>query len=149
VTPWRRGIRAVTDDGRPVRASDVPPGSLVTIFPEGHRDAADAPAVLVHVDPNALELPDDRADGAPEGLLAYSKICTHAGCPVGLYEVEPHQLLCPCHQSAFDVLRGAEPVSGPAARALPQLPLRIDRDGFLVADGDFSGPIGPAWWNRP
>jgi len=149
VTPWRRGIRAVTDDGRPVRASDVPTGGLVTIFPEGHRDAADAPAVLLRVAPGDLDLPDDGAKGAPDGLVAYSKICTHAGCPVGLYEVEPNQLLCPCHQSAFAVLRGAVPVSGPAARALPQLPLRIASDGFLVADGDFSSPIGPSWWNRP
>jgi ubiquinol-cytochrome c reductase iron-sulfur subunit len=149
VTPWRRGRRAVSDDGRRIRADDVPIGSLVTIFPEGHRDAADAPAVLVRVDEESLELPPGRAGWTPEGLVAYSKICTHAGCPVGLFEVEPNQLLCPCHQSAFNVLRGAEPVAGPAARALPQLPLRIDDEGFVVADGDFSSPIGPSWWNRP
>ncbi len=149
VTPWRRGRRAITNDGRPVRAADVPAGSLVTIFPEGHPGSADGQAVLVRVDPTELDLPDGRNRWAPGGLLAYSKVCTHAGCPVGLYEVEPNQLLCPCHQSAFAVLRGAEPVSGPAARALPQLPLRVDDDGFVVAEGDFSSPVGPAWWSRP
>jgi ubiquinol-cytochrome c reductase iron-sulfur subunit len=96
-----------------------------------------------------LQLDPQRAHWAPDGLVAYSKVCTHAGCPVGLYEAEPNQLLCPCHQSAFDVLRGAKPVLGPAARALPQLPLRIDAAGLVVAEGDFSSPVGPSWWNRP
>jgi ubiquinol-cytochrome c reductase iron-sulfur subunit len=149
VTPWRRGVRAITNDGRHVRAAEVPVGGLVTVFPEGHPDSADGQTVLLRVDPDQLDLPPERASWTPEGLLAYSKVCTHAGCPVGLYEVEPQQLLCPCHQSAFAVLRGAVPMSGPAARALPQLPLRIDDDGFIVADGDFSSPIGPAWWSRP
>jgi ubiquinol-cytochrome c reductase iron-sulfur subunit len=149
VTPWRRGRRAVTSDNTPVRATDVPPGGLVTIFPEGTPGSADGQAVLIRVDPGALQLAPGRESWAPDGLVAYSKVCTHAGCPVGLYEKEPNQLLCPCHQSAFDVLRGAEPVLGPAARALPQLPLRIDAGGFVVADGDFSSPVGPSWWNRP
>jgi quinol---cytochrome c reductase iron-sulfur subunit len=149
VTPWRRGRRAVTRDGRHVRAADVPSGGLVTVFPEGHPDSADGQAVLLRVDADRLDLPPGRESWTPEGLIAFSKVCTHAGCPVGLYEVEPNQLLCPCHQSAFDVLRGAQPVSGPAARALPQLPLRIDDEGFIVAQGDFSSPIGPSWWNRP
>jgi ubiquinol-cytochrome c reductase iron-sulfur subunit len=81
-------------------------------------------------------------------LVAYSKICTHAGCPVGLYEAQRHQLLCPCHQSAFDVLRGAVPIFGPAARALPQLPLEIDESGALRAQRDFTEPVGPAYWSR-
>jgi ubiquinol-cytochrome c reductase iron-sulfur subunit len=149
VTPWRRGRRAITNDGRHVRAADVPGGGIVTVFPEGHPDSADGQAVLLRVDPDLLRLPRGRESWTPEGLIAFSKVCTHAGCPVGLYEVEPNQLLCPCHQSAFDVLRGAQPVSGPAARALPQLPLRIDDQGFVVAEGDFSSPIGPSWWNRP
>jgi ubiquinol-cytochrome c reductase iron-sulfur subunit len=79
----------------------------------------------------------------------YSKVCTHAGCPVGLYEAQRHELLCPCHQSAFDVLRGAEPTSGPAARALPQLPIAIAPDGTLVATGDFTGAVGPSYWEMP
>jgi ubiquinol-cytochrome c reductase iron-sulfur subunit len=92
-------------------------------------------------------LPGERAAWAPEGCVGYSKICTHAGCPVGLYRSEAHQLLCPCHQSTFDVLRGAVPVFGPAARPLPQLPMEVDADGYLVARGDFHEPVGPSFWN--
>jgi ubiquinol-cytochrome c reductase iron-sulfur subunit len=145
-TPWRRGLRLVTEDGRIVRAADVPLGGLVTVFPEGHTGAADAQAVLVRVDPQLIEARPGREQWSPDGLLAYSKICTHAGCPVGLYEAQDHQLLCPCHQSTFDVLRHARPVFGPAAAPLPQLPLRIDRAGNIVAQGDFSDPVGPAFW---
>jgi ubiquinol-cytochrome c reductase iron-sulfur subunit len=148
-TAWRRGRRAITSDGRLVRAADVPQGGLVTIFPEGHPGSADAQAVLMRVPPEKLRVATGREGWSPGGLIAYSKVCTHAGCPVGLFEVETYQLLCPCHQSAFNVLFHAEPVSGPAARALPQLPLRIDDQGIVVADGDFSSPIGPSYWNRP
>jgi ubiquinol-cytochrome c reductase iron-sulfur subunit len=144
-TPWRAGRRAITEDGSPVRAAQVPVGGLVTIFPEGFPGSADGQVVLVRVAPR------DHPSGAaaPHGLLAYSKVCTHAGCPVGLYEPETHQLLCPCHQSAFDVLDGAAPVFGPAARALPRLPIAVDRDGVVVALGDFPEPIGPGYWSRP
>jgi ubiquinol-cytochrome c reductase iron-sulfur subunit len=147
-TPWRRGKRAVTSDGRPVRAREVPLGGLVTVFPEGHPRSADGQAVLVRVDPERLDLPAGRESWAPNGLLVYSKVCTHAGCPVGLFEQRLAQLLCPCHQSAFDVLTGANPVFGPAARALPQLPIAVDREGFIVARSDFPEPIGPTYWNR-
>jgi quinol---cytochrome c reductase iron-sulfur subunit len=148
-TPWRRGLRVITADGKPVLSSGVPIGGLVTVFPEGHPNSADGQAVLMRVDPALLKLPPDRSDWAPEGLIVYSKVCTHAGCPVGLFEVERNELLCPCHQSAFNVLDGAKPTSGPAARALPQLPITIRDDGVLVARGDFSDPIGPAYWDRP
>jgi ubiquinol-cytochrome c reductase iron-sulfur subunit len=148
-TPWRAGLRAVTSDGKPVRASDVPVDGLVTIFPEGAPDSADGQAVLMRVDPALLSGPRGAADWAPGGLIAFSKVCTHAGCPVGLYEASIHQLLCPCHQSAFAVLEGARPTSGPADRALPQLPLMIDSDGLLRARGDFSESIGPRTWNSP
>jgi quinol---cytochrome c reductase iron-sulfur subunit len=148
-TPWRRGLRVITADGKPVLSSGVPLGGLVTVFPEGHPNSADGQAVLMRVDPALLKLPAGRTDWAPEGLIVYSKVCTHAGCPVGLFEVQRNELLCPCHQSAFDVLDGAKPTSGPAARALPQLPIDIGPDGVLVARGDFSDPIGPAYWNRP
>lgn len=148
-TPWRRGSRAVTSDGKPVRAAGVPRGGLVTIFPEGHPGSADGQAVLVRVNPRRIHVIPGRETWSPGGLLAYSRVCTHAGCPVGLYEAQSAQLLCPCHQSAFDVLRGAEPVFGPAARALPQLPLAIDAEGFVIAQSDFTEPIGPAWWTRP
>jgi len=147
-TPWRAGRRAVTDDGRPVRAADVPVGGLVTVFPEGHPGSADGQVVLVRVDPRRLRLPTGRREWAPRGLVAYSKVCTHAGCPVGLFEARSATLLCPCHQSSFDVLTGGDPVLGPAARALPQLPIAIDPDGYVVATGDFHEPIGPTFWNR-
>ena len=147
-TPWTRGRRLVTDDGRPVRAADVPAEGLVTVFPDGLPGSADGQAVLVRVANGLLHPEPGRESWTPDGLIAYSKICTHAGCPVGLYQADSHQLLCPCHQSAFDVLRGAVPVVGPAAAPLPQLPLRIDDAGYLVADGDFSDPVGPSFWRH-
>lgn len=145
-TAWADGVRVVTEDGMPVVAGNVPEDGLLTVFPEGAIGAADAQAVLVRVDPSLLRLPSDREGWAPAGLLAYSKVCTHAGCPVGLYQADSHQLLCPCHQSSFDVLRGAVPVSGPAAWPLPQLPLVVGADGVLRVGGDFSEPVGPGWW---
>ncbi len=145
-TPWQPDVRVTTLDGQVVRLSDVPLGGLLTVFPEGSPGSADGQAVMVRVEPGMLQLPGGRATWAVEGVVAFSKLCTHAGCPVGLYDATTHQLLCPCHQSAFDVLRGAEPVSGPAAWPLPQLPLAVDADGVLRAQGDFSEPVGPGWW---
>lgn len=147
-TPWRDGMRLVTDDGRPVLASEVPLEGLVTVYPDGFPGSADGQAVLVRVVPGSITPLPGREDWAPQGYVAYSKVCTHAGCPVGLYQAESHELLCPCHQSSFDVLHHAEPVFGPAAAPLPQLPLRIDGSGYLVAGGDFSEPIGPVFWRR-
>ncbi len=147
-TPWRDGVRLITDDGRPVRAEDVPPEGLVTVFPEGEPGSADGQAVLIRLAPGLLVAKPGREDWTPQDIVAYSKICTHAGCPVGLYEANRHTLLCPCHQSTFDVLRHAKPQIGPAAAPLPQLPLRIDAQGFLVARGDFSEPVGPSFWHR-
>lgn len=146
-TPWTQGARVVDLDGNPVRLSAVQPGAVKTVFPEGEVGSADAQTLLLKVDEADLRLPEGREEWAPEGVLAYSKICTHAGCPVGLYRAESHELLCPCHQSTFDVLRGAEPTFGPADRPLPQLPLDVDDEGFLVATGDFSEPVGPGFWN--
>jgi ubiquinol-cytochrome c reductase iron-sulfur subunit len=103
----------------------------------------------VRVPEDALDLPRGRGGWAPDGLVAYSKVCTHAGCPVGLYEPTDQTLLCPCHQSAFDVLTGAPPVVGPAARPLPQLPIAIDDEGFVVAQSDFHEPVGPSFWTAP
>ena len=147
-TPWHDGARLVTDDGRLVRAEDVPPEGLVTVFPEGDPGSADGQAVLIRVAPGLLVPKPGREDWAPQGIVAYSKICTHAGCPVGLYEAQRQTLLCPCHQSTFDVLHHAKPQIGPAAAPLPQLPLRIDAQGFLVARGDFSEPVGPLFWHK-
>lgn len=147
-TPWRRGRRLVTDSNTPIRIVDVPLEGLVTAFPEGHPNSADGQIVLIRVLPGLLQPAQERSTWAPQGFIAYSKVCTHAGCPVGLYQSETHQLLCPCHQSAFDVLNEAKVVFGPAFRALPQLPLAIDAQGYLIAQSDFHEPIGPSYWNR-
>ena len=108
--------------------------------------------MVVRVDPRRLDLPPGREGWAPRGILAYSKICTHAGCAVSLYRAphfeptQPHPaLVCPCHYSTFDPARGAKVEFGPAGRPLPQLPLAIDAGGALRAAGDFSGPVGPGW----
>jgi ubiquinol-cytochrome c reductase iron-sulfur subunit len=145
-TSWADGIALATVDGTPVNIADVPLDGLVTAFPQSDLVSADGQVVLVRVDPVLLRLPSGRQGWAPEGLVAYSKVCTHAGCPVGLYQSATHRLLCPCHQSSFDVLDGATPRSGPAAWPLPQLPLQIDAAGVIRAAGDFSEPVGPGWW---
>lgn len=146
-TPYRDGVRLVTDDNQPIRAADVPSDGILTAFPVDHTDSADAPTLLIRPARRVKPVPG-REDWTPDGLVAYSKLCTHVGCPVGLYQAGEHLLLCPCHQSTFDVLDGARPVFGPAARALPQLPLRVNEEGFVVATGDFSGPTGPGFWDR-
>jgi ubiquinol-cytochrome c reductase iron-sulfur subunit len=148
VTPWTRGKRVVDEEDEPVRLNQVPEDGFLTVFPEGFPGRADAQALLIHVRPGSLKLPPERMAGVPEGThVAYSKICTHAGCPVGLYRAESQSLICPCHQSQFDVSDGAKPFFGPAARPLPQLPLGVDDEGILVAQGDFSAPVGPAFWD--
>ncbi|MDQ2858811.1 MAG: Rieske 2Fe-2S domain-containing protein [Candidatus Eremiobacteraeota bacterium] len=153
-TSWRKGARLVREDGTLVRASDLAVNSIVTVFPEGHVGAASADAmandatVLVRVPADELHLPADRTAWAPQGLLAFSKVCTHAGCPVALYRAAARQLFCPCHQSTFDVLTGGTRTFGPAARALPQLPIAIAADGTLEAQGDYAEPIGPGYWER-
>ncbi len=144
---WLAGDRLVNLEGRPVRPADIPVEGIETVFPEGKVGLSDAQTVLIKVDPSALRLPEGRVNWAPQGCLAYSKLCTHVGCSVGLYRSAAQQLLCPCHQSTFDVLTGATPIFGPAARPLPQLPLDIDDEGYLVATGEFSAPVGPAFWN--
>src|SRR5215217_9013863 len=140
VTPWRRGSRVVDEEGEPVQLNQVPENGFLTVFPEGHEGAADAQTLLIHVRPGSLKLPADRLAGVPVG--------THAGCPVGLYRAESQSLICPCHQSQFDVSDGAKPFFGPAARPLPQLLLGVDEENILVAQGDFTAPVGPAFWDR-
>jgi ubiquinol-cytochrome c reductase iron-sulfur subunit len=153
-TPWRRGRRLVGEDGRPLLADDVPLTSFVTAFPEGaDRRELGSPVIVVREAPGTLELPRERRTWAPEGILAYSKICTHAGCALALYRQplyeptsEPPGIACPCHYSVFDPRTGGTVVSGPAGRPLPQLPLVIGPGRELRAGGGFSGPIGPSWW---
>jgi ubiquinol-cytochrome c reductase iron-sulfur subunit len=161
-TVWRKNLRAVTLGGlRPLRPSDMPtPGELITVIPEGYQDNADAQAmagvILIKFAPGQLHFPD-RYDGntliatmnwTVDDIVAYSKICTHVGCPVALYEQTTHHILCPCHQSTFDASNGAWVVFGPAPRPLPQLPLTTDADGYLVALSDFTQPVGPSFWER-
>jgi ubiquinol-cytochrome c reductase iron-sulfur subunit len=153
-SPWRRGRRLVTERDEPLAAASIVVGELVTAFPQGaDKEQLASPVVVVRVRPDELELPSDRRNWAPRGLLAYSKICTHAGCAVSEYRYPLYDptapgpaLVCPCHYSTFSVTNGGHRIFGPAGRALPQLPLEIDGDGMLVAAGDFSGRVGPSWW---
>ncbi len=153
-TPWRRGRRLVDDRERPYLASDIEAGSFYTAYPEGgDPDEIGSPLIVVRLDPASLHLPAGREDWAPEGILAYSKVCTHAGCAVALYrkplfpEAEQRPaFVCPCHYSTFDPAAGGDVIFGPAGRNLPQLPLQIDPQGGLRAAGDFSGPVGPSFW---
>lgn len=153
-TPWRRGRRLVDQHGRPIPAAAIHTAELFTAYPE-HADPEQlgSPVVLVRLEPDQLHLPRDRSGWAADGIVAYSKICTHAGCAIGLYRTplfppvdEPPGLVCPCHYSTFDPETGGTVVYGPAGRPLPQLPLMIDRSGNLRAAGNFSGPVGPSWW---
>jgi ubiquinol-cytochrome c reductase iron-sulfur subunit len=146
-TGWRSGKRLVDASGTPIKAADIAVDGVVTVFPDGDAGSADSQTLLIRVPPELLKLDPSRAAWAPEGYVAYSKICTHAGCPVGLYRAAQRMLICPCHQSTFDVLTGAKPVFGPAGRPLPQLPIHLDPDGTFVADGDFPEPVGPSFWN--
>lgn len=146
---WKRGDRLLTEDGKVMTVDSLAQGGTVTVFPEHSIGSERSQTVLVRVDPALLQLPRDRADWAPGGYLAYSRVCTHAGCVVGLFEKNANLLLCPCHQSTFDVLRGAVPTGGPAARPLPQLPLYADSDGTLRAGGDLSSLPGPGFTGMP
>ncbi|MGH9281351.1 MAG: Rieske 2Fe-2S domain-containing protein [Acidimicrobiales bacterium] len=148
-TAWRTGSRVVTEEGRLVRVGDLEVGSVLTVFPEGHVGSADSQTLLIRAREEDLVTRPGRETWAPGGHVAYSKVCTHAGCPVGLYQVATQELLCPCHQSLFDVIDGARPVFGPATRSLPQLALEVDDDGYFRAQGDYDEAIGPGFWERP
>ena len=146
---WKRGQRLMTLDGRPVNVTALEPGSTTVVFPEDSIGDEKAQTVVIRVNEQFLQLPKERANWAPMGYVAYSRVCTHAGCNVGLFEKTTNLLMCPCHQSTFDVLKAAQPTSGPAARRLPQLPLYADADGNLRARGGFSEPPGPGFWGMP
>jgi ubiquinol-cytochrome c reductase iron-sulfur subunit len=147
-TSWRPGSRAVDVNGNSVTADAMAPGEIVTVFPEGSVGSADSQTVLIGLEPDLYRPLPGREDWAPNGIVGFSKVCTHAGCPVGLYQPSEHRLFCPCHQSVFDVLNGAKPIGGPASRPLPQLPLSVDAEGNLAARSDFTEPIGPGFWDR-
>jgi ubiquinol-cytochrome c reductase iron-sulfur subunit len=152
-TPWRPGRRLVDDDGNPIPIDDVAVGSFLAAFAEGadKRDLGSS-LVVVRIETAELELPPERAGWAPEGVLAFSRICPHAGCAISLFRYplfEPTSpgpaLVCPCHYSTFDVTTGGERIFGPAGRRLPQLPLVVDGVGHLVASGELSEPPGPSY----
>lgn len=150
-TAWKAGRGIVNEQGRHVRPTDLAYGGVVTVFPQSYEadKYVDAATLLIRVDPKRLRLPPERMRGVVDGVVAYSKVCTHAGCAVGLFADDMGLLMCPCHHSLFDVYHGATPVDGPAARPLPQLPLGLDRSGYLIALGDYTGPPGPGWWDYP
>lgn len=145
-TGWRRGTRLVDDEGQLVLASDVTPGSVLTVYPQDRLGDARAQALLVGADPERIRLPAEREGWAPQGMVAYSKLCTHMACPIGLYQEQTGRAVCPCHQAVFDLLGGGGVVVGPAGRPLPQLPIAVDADGSLVALGDFSDVVGADFW---
>ena len=162
-TVWRKGLRVVTLGGlRPLTPADLTvAGSLITVIPEGYQDdqnaLAKAGVILIKFEPGQLNVPTHVVSGVTvstqnwtleNSIVAYSKICTHVGCPVALYEQTTHHILCPCHQSTFDASTGATVVFGPAPRPLPQLPLMVDSNGYIAAASDFTQPVGPSFWER-
>ncbi len=155
-TMWKAGTRLTRDpSGTPIRAFEVTLGSAFHVIPEGLNDLPDrleqkakAAVLVMRLKPEDLHVSPARADWNYAGIVAYSKICTHVGCPVALYEQQTHHLLCPCHQSQFDVTREAAVIFGPAKRPLPQLPITVDNEGYLIARSDFTEPVGPSFWER-
>jgi len=157
-TIWAEGVKLVNDiTFKPIKASDMEIGQLVNAEPENleelHGTAfqqakAKAAIIIVRMAPESIRIPESRKNWQVNGILAYSKICTHVGCPISLWEQKSHHLLCPCHQSTFDLGDSGVVVFGPAARALPQLPIKMDADGYLVAQRDFDVPVGPSYFER-
>jgi ubiquinol-cytochrome c reductase iron-sulfur subunit len=156
-TYFAKGVPLIYADGRRVGPDDLLAGGIATVFPAGHVKAGDSPTLLIRLRPGQV-VKARRFKGVDQStyqwgdFVAYSKICTHAGCPASLYEQQTGRLLCPCHQSQFDVFSDAKPVFGPATRSLPKLPLGVevvDGKQYFVAEGDFPEAIGPAFWERP
>ncbi|MEV4482161.1 cytochrome bc1 complex Rieske iron-sulfur subunit [Micromonospora coxensis] len=154
-----RKVRLVREDGRPIRPADISAGGQLTVFPGVDHGVsnkyADSPTLLIHLrETDAVESREANArvghgDYMWGNYAAYSKICTHAGCPASLYEQQTNRLLCPCHQSQFLITDNARPIFGPASRRLPQLPIEVDEEGFFVAKSDYTETIGPDFWERP
>ncbi|MCC2593432.1 Rieske (2Fe-2S) protein [Tessaracoccus sp. OS52] len=157
-TIWDEGVELVNDETwRPIRPQDIEIGQLVNAQPatlqelhgsEFQVEKAKAALVIVRMDPSSIKIPESRKDWHVSGILAYSKICTHVGCPISLWERQTHHLLCPCHQSTFDLGNSGVVVFGPAARSLPQLPIKVNAEGNLVAQSDFTVPVGPSYFER-
>jgi ubiquinol-cytochrome c reductase iron-sulfur subunit len=155
-TSWKAGTRLVTDPGdRPIKASDLEVGAVAQTLPElaqGQErtlnDIGKDAVLLIRLRPEDFNLDAERLSWTHDGIIAFSKICSHMGCAVALYEQQTHHLLCPCHQSTFDVTRAAKVIFGPAARPLPQLAITVDSEGYLIAQAPFSEPVGPSFWER-
>ena len=167
-TVWKKGMRVVQDgDGANIKPEDMEIGQLVNgepeLFyadgakrlemeqPEGvelNTEMAKAAVIIVRMQPDDIKPAKGRENWGVDGILCYSKICTHVGCPISLWEQQTHHLLCPCHQSTFDLADNGRVIFGPAARALPQLPLAVDSEGYLIATSDFTEPVGPSFWER-
>ncbi|MBA3232740.1 MAG: Rieske (2Fe-2S) protein [Propionibacteriales bacterium] len=169
-TVWRRGIRIVNDvDGLPIRPDSIVNGQLINAEPavffdqelpdgsvqpaeyegiELNNEKAKAAVVVVRMLPDDITPAKGRESWGVDGILCYSKICTHVGCPISLWEQQTHKLLCPCHQSTFDLADNGKVLFGPAARSVPQLPIMVDDEGYLVAQSDFLEPVGPSYWER-
>ena len=155
-TTWKSGTYLVTDPGnRRIKDSDLEVGAVAQVLPEiadpEHRklnDIAKDAVLLIRLRPQEFNLEADKLAMTHDGIIAFSKICSHMGCAVALYEQQTKHLLCPCHQSTFDVTRGAKVIFGPSARPLPQLDITIDNEGYLVARQPFSEPVGPSFWER-
>ncbi len=159
-TIWAEGVHLVTDvTYRRIKATDMIVGELINGQPEPLKDLehdavayqrakAKAAIIVVRMDPASIKIPDSRKDWQVDGILCYSKICTHVGCPISLWEQQTHHLLCPCHQSTFDLGNSGVVVFGPAGHSLPQLPITTDKDGYLVARSDFTVPVGPSYFER-
>jgi quinol---cytochrome c reductase iron-sulfur subunit len=156
-TVWRKGMRMlVYGPNTPLLAANFSnPGQMITVVPEGFEEdqnvLAKATTIIIKFAPGELVSAKPGVQGVVmnwtvDNIVAYSKVCTHVGCPVALYEQTTHHILCPCHQSTFDATRGAKVIFGPAPRALPQLPIGVDSDGYLIATSDYQVPVGPAFW---
>ena len=155
-TSWRTGTRLVTDPGdRPIKASDLEVGAVAQVLPELRpgqertlEDIGKDAVLLIRLRPEEFQLDAERKSWTHEGIIAFSKICSHMGCAVALYEQQTKHLLCPCHQSTFDVTRAAKVIFGPAARPLPQLAITVDANGYLIAQQQFTESVGPSYWER-
>jgi ubiquinol-cytochrome c reductase iron-sulfur subunit len=165
-TVWKKGMRIVNDvSGEPLKPDEIEIGQLINAEPgvffatnkegepvyegvELQQAKAKAAVIVVRMQPKDITPLPSRENWGVEGILCYSKICTHVGCPISLWEQQSHHLLCPCHQSTFDLADNGKVIFGPAARSLPQLPIGLDDQGYLVAMSDFTEPVGPSFWER-
>src|SRR5580658_1211464 len=161
-TVWRKGLRLLNYGANtPIRPGDFSsPGGMITVVPDGYQDdfnqLAKAACIIIKFAPDQVVYTDKPypvsgytvRNWTVDNIVCYSKICTHVGCPAALYEETTHHILCPCHQSTFDATEGAKVIFGPATRPLPQLPMTVDAEGYLVARSDFTEPVGPSFWER-